>query len=378
MNAVFAKLTSAKSFISSGRSSLTSGGGSEYAQQQAENKLYELSQNPSHANERHMEHLINPATGGTYTDAQIWEAVENAEIREAENTLLELSGDPANQQEIANLINPETGNPYTDAEIQQAVDNAQLRQDVATAEDTLYDLSKDSQSTGDIGSVINPLTGEPYTETELASALDNAYDRRAITISGNIPERLIISAVEDNVVYIDSLSHPIEITGGFFESHPTHAQKNVELYISQDDPQKILQSPAGDRVNIGIDYVVKADPPVVESWFNGTVIGYGPEGGYGNRVHVETDQYYNFNGKDYPIYTAYAHLDSFDPNLGNNAKIVAGEPLGIMGNTGGSHGAHVDMQVWIETPVLDSAGNDTGRTQKVTISPSILSGGPPT
>jgi len=123
-SAIFSSLSNARAHIQSGKSALT-----PYSQTEAEDKLLELSEDPR--NERHMEHLINPATGGSFTDAQIQQAIENAQLRQdiaaAEDSLLELSMDPQNADEMKDVINPETGQAYTDAEIATALDNASER-----------------------------------------------------------------------------------------------------------------------------------------------------------------------------------------------------------------------------------------------------------
>ena len=92
------------------------------------------------------------------------------------------------------------------------------------------------------------------------------------------------------------------------------------------------------------------------------------EDGYGNRVKIKTDVTYEFQGKEYVVYTAYAHLDSIDVKVGD--KINQGDNLGKMGGTGNTtspkypknYDTHVDLQTWIEL--------DDGRT--VNASPNLI------
>jgi peptidoglycan hydrolase-like protein with peptidoglycan-binding domain len=137
----------------------------------------------------------------------------------------------------------------------------------------------------------------------------------------------------------------IRMTEGFLVSGP-HSQKNGVQAIMGDG--SFRRVPNGSRVNLGIDYVVNDPQNRVRNWFGGEITDtIRSNSGYGNRVIVRTDQTFNFNGQNYPVYTHYAHLDSISVNRGQ--RINAGDFVGVMGNTGGSHGAHVDQRFWIDT-----------------------------
>ncbi|MGF1482436.1 MAG: peptidoglycan-binding protein [Cyanophyceae cyanobacterium] len=132
-------------------------------------------------------------------------------------------------------------------------------------------------------------------------------------------------------------------TGGFFEPDG-HGQKSFTTkYIAGDTPDEV-QTKAPGRYNIGVDYVVSDNQ--VKALYGGTVIKAGNEGGYGNRIHVQTDLTYQFQGQEYPLYAAYAHLAEIDVKPGQ--AIEQGEHIGIQGNTGASSGPHVDLATWIE------------------------------
>jgi len=369
--AFISSLQSAIVKIQSAKASLISD--YSFAQHQTEDRLATLSQDPR--NERLLEQIINPDTGSPYTDSQIQQAILNSQIRASENNLLELINSGSQPVDLLGEINPATGEPYTLAEINQAIENANTRVDVASVEDRLYAMSLDPRNERALEHIINPETGSPYTDSELQDAINNGRLRAeeaaanlpsgAVQIDAEIPERFIDSANEDIVVNVSALNDPIEITGGYMEPSGHGYKNQTALFIGGSDPTDI-QSIGPGSYNIGIDYVVKTDPPVVDSWFSGTVLSAESEGGYGNRVRIETDQTFNYNGEDYTIYTAYAHLDSIDPSMVAGAQIDASSSIGIMGGDGASgpnsYPAHVDLQIWIE---VDGVG-------VINISPNLL------
>lgn len=149
----------------------------------------------------------------------------------------------------------------------------------------------------------------------------------------------------------------IRVTEGFLVSGPHSAKNGIQAITSDGRLQRV---PDGSRINLGIDYVVQDPQNRVRNWFGGEVVDtVRSNRGYGNRVVVRTDQTYNFNNTNYPVHTHYAHLDRIDVSEGQ--RLEAGGFVGIMGNTGGSHGAHVDQRFWIDTP--------SGR---IDISPNLL------
>jgi hypothetical protein len=103
--------------------------------------------------------------------------------------------------------------------------------------------------------------------------------------------------------------------------------------------------------SLGIDYVVETKDQATKAWYSGVVERAGLEGSYGNRVRIKTDITYNFQGKEYPVYTAYAHLDSIKVQVGQ--RVYQGQNIGEMGGTGnngvrGAYPEHVDLQTYIE------------------------------
>lgn len=169
---------------------------------------------------------------------------------------------------------------------------------------------------------------------------------------GKIPETFVNSSGEK--IIFNLFGEPVKISSGFMEPSG-HGDKGKSSYaIFANDPNNIVQVPStpvtdkNDNYNIGIDYVVQTPDKATRAWYSGVVEYAEPKGSYGNRVRIKTDVTYNFNGKEYTVYTAYAHLDTLDVKQGD--KVSQGESVGQMGGTGKTppYPQHVDLQTWIE------------------------------
>ena len=150
----------------------------------------------------------------------------------------------------------------------------------------------------------------------------------------------------------------ITVTESFMNLGAPHGvKKNPRYAIFSSDPEKVVKQEGGGQANIGIDYT--SSNGRIRSWFSGTVekVEFQPRG-YGNIITIKTDQTFTYQGKEYPLYTHYAHADNFTVKEG---RVEAGQDIGKQGNTGGSHGAHVDFRTWI---VVDG--------QKIDISPNFF------
>lgn len=135
----------------------------------------------------------------------------------------------------------------------------------------------------------------------------------------------------------------ITITGGYMEPNGHYPKPELKA-IFLDGTLKTL--PSANR-NIGIDYVVSNRK--VKAWYGGTVTKRGREGGYGRRVHLQLDVNYEFKGKKYQVYQAFAHLQEISVSTGQ--ILEQGERVGIMGGSGASSDSdyplHVDLSTYV-------------------------------
>ena len=86
-------------------------------------------------------------------------------------------------------------------------------------------------------------------------------------------------------------------------------------------------------------------------------------GAFGNLVAIS---HKNINGM--PYVTVYAHMEDVYPNVGD--YVYGGDQIGTMGNTGGSYGAHLHMEVHQNTELVYW---DRGTRDRISIDPlSVL------
>lgn len=163
---------------------------------------------------------------------------------------------------------------------------------------------------------------------------------RSLNLSITIAEHQL-----DPSIY-QRFSHPIlgsiTVTGGFMEPHG-HSLKPAMKAIFLDGSLRDLPP---SRRNIGIDYVVSDSK--VKAWVGGTVIRAGREGGYGRRIHIQLNATYEFQGRRYQVYQAYAHNQSILVSVGQN--IEQGQQIAVMGGSGSSsdndYPPHVDFDTY--------------------------------
>jgi murein DD-endopeptidase MepM/ murein hydrolase activator NlpD len=86
----------------------------------------------------------------------------------------------------------------------------------------------------------------------------------------------------------------------------------------------------------GVDLAAPPGTPVFAAG-DGTVKGAAPHGGYGNWILIEHD-----GGK---LSTVYGHLAAFAPGIEPGARVVQGEVIGFVGNTGRSTGPHLHFEL---------------------------------
>lgn len=221
---------------------------------------------------------------------------------------------------------------------------------VVQAGDTLSSIADRHDTTLDELLAINPsiqdpnhiLPGQRIIVARVdgdASFIDS--DSRVLNLPIKIPEQQL------NPSTYKVFEHPslgkITITGGYMEPEG-HSPKQELKAIFHDGTLKTLRP---SRRNIGIDYVVANR--AVNAWYGGRVTQAGREGGYGRRVHIQLDISYNFNGKSYQVYQAYAHLQKILVNKGQ--VIRQGQQIAIMGGSGAhsdtDYPLHVDLSTYV-------------------------------
>ncbi len=148
------------------------------------------------------------------------------------------------------------------------------------------------------------------------------------------------------------------LTEGFMARGGPHSSKSATLAVFSDNPS-VAEPIAAGVYNLGIDYVTTNGR--IQSWFAGQVVDIiSSNTGYGNRLIMQSDLSFDYQGRSYPVFAHYAHADSFNVREGDQVR--AGQDIGDQGSTGSSTGDHVDFLTWI---TLDSG-------QRVYISPNLL------
>ncbi len=110
-----------------------------------------------------------------------------------------------------------------------------------------------------------------------------------------------------------------------------------------------LTSPFGYRVNPigghselhdGTDIGAACGTPVVSAW-TGVVVSAQVEGGWGNRIIVDSGMYK----------AAYNHLQTMSVSPGQT--VTAGQVIGAVGTTGYSTGCHLHFSTWVNGQITD-------------------------
>ena len=91
----------------------------------------------------------------------------------------------------------------------------------------------------------------------------------------------------------------------------------------------------GGRLHAGVDIAAPAGLPVVAA-ADGVVTRVATDGGYGRFVELTHAE---------GLTTVYAHLGRFLPQITPGVAVKAGTPVGALGSTGASTGAHLHFEV---------------------------------
>lgn len=105
-------------------------------------------------------------------------------------------------------------------------------------------------------------------------------------------------------------------------------------YITSGYGERILNGKK--EFHPGIDIGSKQPSPFVYSPYAGIVQNAGYSESFGRRVWIKLES---------GLYMVLAHLEFINPNLKYKTEIIAGEYIGIMGNTGKSYGRHLHIEI---------------------------------
>ena len=97
------------------------------------------------------------------------------------------------------------------------------------------------------------------------------------------------------------------------------------------------------KMHRGIDFALPRGAPV-RAVADGVVVEAGRRGAYGNYVRIRHDA---------RTETAYAHLSAFAEALRQGARVLRGQPIGMVGSTGRSTGAHLHYEVLVDGRQVD-------------------------
>lgn len=170
--------------------------------------------------------------------------------------------------------------------------------------------------------LVNSLTSEQRTELEelMAQAIRDATDAQlkdAIAEGGN--------RVSRDVATLNSDEKPVWPADGSITSPFGYRSNPVGGYSELHD---------------GTDIGAPCGAPIVSAW-SGVVLSARVEGGWGNRVIVDSGTYK----------AAYNHMSSIAVSPGQIVK--AGDVVGAVGTTGLSTGCHLHFSVWVDGQITD-------------------------
>jgi len=89
------------------------------------------------------------------------------------------------------------------------------------------------------------------------------------------------------------------------------------------------------RLHAGVDIAAAAGRPILAS-ADGVVVRVAQDGGYGRFVEIKHAE---------GLTTLYAHMGKVLPNIVSGVAVKAGTPIGLVGSTGSSTGAHLHFEI---------------------------------
>ncbi|NJO18493.1 MAG: M23 family metallopeptidase [Thioploca sp.] len=97
------------------------------------------------------------------------------------------------------------------------------------------------------------------------------------------------------------------------------------------------------HTHTGIDYAAPWGTPIVAAG-KATITFIGRKGGYGKAIILEHNQ---------RLHTLYAHLSKYEPELQVGDKVVTGQIIGYVGQTGRATGPHLHYEIQIDNTPID-------------------------
>jgi len=155
------------------------------------------------------------------------------------------------------------------------------------------------------------------------------YDRRAVAIHRFRPER-----GTEQFWLADGLS---------VARAPLKAPADASLVSSPFGKREGPILGKRDAMHTGVDYALPPGTPV-HAAAAGIVKAAEVNGGYGKWVLIEHAP---------GLATAYAHLDSFAPDMAPGTRVAQGDIIGFTGDTGFSTGPHLHYEVLVDGEAVD-------------------------
>ena len=125
---------------------------------------------------------------------------------------------------------------------------------------------------------------------------------------------------------------------------PAQAEPVVLIAFAQPLPGHEIVSPFGrrqlpwegqGRLHAGVDIDADAGTPILAS-ADGVVVRVAQDGGYGRFVEIKHAE---------GMTTLYGHMGRFLPSIAAGVAVKAGTPIGLVGSTGSSTGAHLHFEI---------------------------------
>lgn len=301
------------------------------------------------------------ASGGAYQSEalDIDEAEETLQLLEVDlkKEILSIETDHPDYDEYdydpANMADYVRHNPWTLvnylSSLKFAFTKSEVEEEIKSLFADMYELKYESKTETRIRYVVDtrPVLdedGEPVIDEETGEEVYEEYlkpeeydvDILCITLTTKSLEEIVAERLEGN----DDAKELYEIyseTKGLRQCFDSPIEGGFESLISSYYGWRIHPITGDKRFHKGLDIAVP-EGTEVHSAQDGVVIytGYEEEG-YGYYVVVENDDGYK---------SLYAHLSEIKSSVGDEVK--SGEVIALSGNTGGSTGPHLHLEVFYE------------------------------